>query len=90
MLGEPEYSMNELFAQLGLDSSDEAIDSFVENNKLAKEEKVIEAAVWNDNQRALLQEQWNKDAAWVEVIDDLNVRMHPDSQTQKVVSYQTK
>ena len=79
MLGEPEYSMNELFAQLGLDSSDEAIDSFVENNKLAKEEKLIEAAVWNDNQRALLQEEWNKDAAWVEVIDDLNVRMHPDA-----------
>ena len=37
MLGEPEYNMNDLFAQLGLDSSDEAIDSFVENNKLAKE-----------------------------------------------------
>ena len=79
MLGEPEYKMNELFAQLGLDSSDEAIDSFVENNKLAKEEKLIEAAVWNDNQRAFLQEEWNKDAAWVEVIDDLNVRMHPDA-----------
>ena len=79
MLGEPEYDMNELFAQLGLDSSDEAIDSFVENNKLAKEEKLIEAAVWNDNQRAFLQEEWNKDAAWVEVIDDLNVRMHPDA-----------
>ena len=79
MLGEPEYNMNELFAQLGLDSSDEAIDSFVENNKLAKEEKLIEAAVWNDNQRAFLQEEWNKEAAWVEVIDDLNVRMHPDA-----------
>ena len=79
MLGEPEYNMNELFAQLGLDSSDEAIDSFVENNKLAKEEKLIEAAVWNDNQRAFLQEEWNNDAAWVEVIDDLNVRMHPDA-----------
>lgn len=79
MLGESEYNMNELFAQLGLDSSDEAIDSFVENNKLVKEEKLIEAAVWNDNQRAFLQEEWNKDAAWVEVIDDLNVRMHPDA-----------
>ena len=79
MLGEPEYNMNELFAQLGLDSSDEAIDSLVENNKLAKEEKLIEAAVWNDKQRAFLQEEWNKDAAWVEVIDDLNVRMNPDA-----------
>ena len=79
MLGEPEYNMNELFAQLGLDSSDEAIDSFIEKNQLAKEEKLIESTVWNDSQRAFLQEEWNKDAAWVEVIDDLKVRMHPDS-----------
>lgn len=79
MLGEPEYNMNELFAQLGLDSSDEDIDSFIEKNQLAKEEKLIESTVWNDSQRAFLQEEWNKDAAWVEVIDDLNVRMHPDS-----------
>ena len=79
MLGEHEYNMNELFAQLGLDSSDEAIDSFIEKNQLAKEEKLIESTVWNDSQRAFLQEEWNKDAAWVEVIDDLNVRMHPDS-----------
>ena len=79
MLGEPEYNVNELFAQLGLDSSDEAIDSFIEKNQLAKEEKLIESTVWNDSQRAFLQEEWNKDAAWVEVIDDLNVRMHPDA-----------
>jgi len=79
MLGEPEYNMNELFAQLGLDSSDEAIDSFIEKNQLAKEEKLTESDVWNDNQRMFLQEEWEKDAAWVEVIDDLNVRMHPDA-----------
>lgn len=79
MLGEPEYNMNELFAQLGLDSSDEAINDFVENNQLAKEEKLTEAHIWNDNQRAFLQEEWNKDAAWVEVIDELNVRLHPDA-----------
>ena len=79
MLGEPEYNMNELFAQLGLDSSDEAIDSFIEKNQLAKEEKLTESDVWNDNQRMFLQEEWEKDAAWVEVIDDLNLRMHPDA-----------
>lgn len=79
MLGEPEYNMNELFAQLGLDSSDEAIDSFIEKNQLAKEDKLTESDVWNDNQRMFLQEEWEKDAAWVEVIDDLNVRMHPDA-----------
>ena len=79
MLGEPEYNMNELFAQLGLDNTDEAIDSFVEHNPLSSEEKLTEASVWTDNQRMFLQEEWQKDAAWVEVIDDLNVRMHPDA-----------
>ncbi|MGP4714068.1 DUF2789 family protein [uncultured Psychrobacter sp.] len=79
MLGEPDYTMNDLFAQLGLESSDEAIDSFIQNNQLAKEEELIKADVWSDSQRAFLQEEWKKDAAWVEVIDDLNVRMHPDA-----------
>ncbi|OLF39005.1 MULTISPECIES: DUF2789 domain-containing protein [unclassified Psychrobacter] len=79
MLGEPEYSMNELFAQLGLDSSDEAIDQFIEKNKLAKDEELIDAHIWNDNQRAFLKEEWFKDAAWVETIDELNVRLHPDA-----------
>ena len=79
MLGEPEYNMNELFAQLGLDSSDEAIDKFIADNQLSSEEKLIEADVWTDSQRMFLQEEWQKDAAWGEVIDDLNVRMHPDA-----------
>ena len=79
MLGEPEYSMNELFAQLGLDSSDEAIDSFVEKHQLAKDEELIKSDVWSDSQRMFLQEEWTQDAAWVETIDELNVRMHPDA-----------
>ena len=77
MLGEPDYTINDLFAQLGLDSSDEAIDDFIEKNKLAKDEELINSDIWSDNQRMFLQEEWEKDASWVEVIDDLNVRMHP-------------
>ena len=77
MLGEPKYSINALFAQLGLESSDEAIDDFIEKNQLAKDEKLIEAEVRTDNQRMFLQEEWKKDAAWVVVIDELNVRLHP-------------
>ncbi|MEJ6069720.1 DUF2789 domain-containing protein [Psychrobacter sp. 16-Bac2893] len=68
-----------MFAQLGLESSDEAIDRFIENNQLAKEEKLTEASIWNDNQRMFLQEEWKKDAVWVEVIDELNVRLHPQA-----------
>lgn len=77
MLGEPDYSMNDLFAQLGLDSSDEAIENFIANHQLAKEEDLIKADIWDEKQRMFLQEEWRKDAAWVEVIDELNVRLHP-------------
>lgn len=79
MLGEPEYNMNELFAQLGLDNSDEAIDKFIADNQLAKGEELKKAHIWSDSQRAFLEEEWNKDAAWVEVIDELNVRLHPEA-----------
>lgn len=79
MLGEPDYTINDLFAQLGLESSDEAIDAFIGKNQLAKDENLIESDIWNDSQRMFLQEEWTQDAAWVETIDDLNVRMHPDA-----------
>ena len=79
MLGEPDYTMNDLFAQLGLDSSDEAIDDFIAKNKLAADEKLVESDVWDEKQRMFLQEEWRKDAAWVELIDELNVRMHPSA-----------
>ncbi len=79
MLGEVDYNMNELFAQLGLDNSDEAIDAFIAKNKLGKNEALIESDIWTDSQRMFLQEEWKKDAAWVEVIDELNVRLHPDA-----------
>ncbi|MCC3345155.1 DUF2789 domain-containing protein [Psychrobacter sanguinis] len=77
MLGEPEYTLNELFAQLGLDSSDEAIDKFISEHKLNKDQSLIDADFWTDSQRAFLKEEWKRDAAWVEIIDDLNVRLHP-------------
>lgn len=79
MLGDIEYTMNNLFAQLGLDSSDEAIEKFVANNQLQKDEILTEADIWNDKQRMFLQEEWQQDAAWVEVIDELNIRLHPDA-----------
>lgn len=77
MLGEPEYTLNELFAQLGLDSSDEAIDKFISEHKLNKDQSLIDADFWTDSQRAFLKEEWKRDAAWVGIIDDLNVRLHP-------------
>ena len=79
MLGEPNYNMNDLFAQLGLDNSDEAIESFIKNNQLGKDESLKDSDIWNEKQRMFLQEEWKRDAVWVEIIDELNVRMHPSA-----------
>ncbi len=35
--------------------------------------------IWNEKQRMFLQEEWKRDAVWVEIIDELNVRMHPSA-----------
>ena len=56
MLGEVDYNMNELFAQLGLDNSDEAIDKFIADNQLGKDEKLVEADIWTDSQRMFLKD----------------------------------
>ncbi len=79
MLGDIDYTMNELFAQLGLESSDEAIDKFIKDNQLAKEVSLKDADIWTEKQKMFLQEEWKRDAVWVEVIDELNVRLHPAS-----------
>ncbi len=79
MLGEPEYSMSALFAQLGLDNSDEAIETFIAEHPLQKEEELTKAHFWSDSQRAFLQEEWKRDANWVETIDELNVSLHPNA-----------
>lgn len=79
MLGDIDYTMNNLFAQLGLDSSDEAIESFIKNNQLGRDESLKDSDIWNEKQRMFLQEEWKRDAVWVEIIDELNVRMHPEA-----------
>ncbi len=79
MLGDIDYTMNDLFAQLGLDNSDEAIESFIKNNQLGKDDSLKDSDIWNEKQRMFLQEEWKRDAVWVEIIDELNVRMHPSA-----------
>lgn len=73
MLAESEYTMNNLFAQLGLDSSGDAINEFIEKNQLAEGESLKESKIWNDSQRTFLQEEWDKNSMWTQVIDDLNL-----------------
>ena len=76
MLGDIKYTMNELFAQLGLDNSDEAIEQFIADNQLDEETSLKEANFWSDSQRAFINEEWKKDAVWAITLDELNARLH--------------
>lgn len=80
MMTNSDKTINTLFEQLGLDGSDEAIDQFVLENQLSQDVKLVDAPFWNDNQRKFLKEEYRADAGWIEIIDDLNVRLHKDAQ----------
>ena len=71
------YTLNDLFAQLGLASSDADIDSFIKtHNHLATNILLSEAPFWTPSQAAFLAEEILNDADWAEVIDQLNVMLH--------------
>ena len=76
MLGDIKYTMNELFAQLGLDNSDEAIEQFIADNQLDEETSLKEATFWSDSQRAFINEEWKKDAVWAITLVELNARLY--------------
>ncbi|WP_218352816.1 DUF2789 domain-containing protein [Alteromonas lipotrueiana] len=72
-------TMKDLFEQLGLDSDEDSIESFIEKHRGMNDSRHIEEApFWNDGQKAFLKQAIHEDAAWVVVIDDLNTQLHHD------------
>lgn len=70
------HSLNTLFDQLGLQSSDKAIDAFIaKNGKLPKDVKLHEARFWTQSQANFIKQAINQDAGWAEVVDHLDVRL---------------
>jgi hypothetical protein len=71
------HTLNNLFAQLGLPSNDEEIETFIQTHShLAGYITLAEAPWWTPAQAAFLREEILKDADWAEVIDQLNARLH--------------
>jgi hypothetical protein len=70
------HTMTCLFDQLGLDSSDAAIKSFVAAHQLPAETKITEAEFWSDGQRQFIKECYKNDADWIPIVDDLNAQLH--------------
>lgn len=64
--------MTNLFLQLGLDSSQEAIDRFLLENELPQDVHILDAPFWTASQAELLKELLNSDANWSLVVDQLS------------------
>lgn len=74
-----EPRMTNLFLQLGLDASAEAIAGFIASHQLDTDVAVADASYWNDAQRQFLSESLQADAAWSTVVDELNEALHEDA-----------
>ncbi len=69
----PIHSMTSLFDQLGMDSSDQAIEIFIDDNRpLASNIELHEAEFWNASQASFLKQEIDEDADWAEIVDQLD------------------
>jgi hypothetical protein len=68
--------MENLFLQLGLNNSEEAISEFISLHKLAKNTTLEQASFWSTSQAQFIKECLDFDSDWAEVVDQLNVQLH--------------
>jgi len=72
----PFHPMQELFAQLGLDSTPAAIDAFIARHRpLPLEIRLFDAPFWSPSQSALIREKLQEDGDWAVLIDTLNTQL---------------
>lgn len=66
------HAMNDLFSQLGLDSTDEAIEQFITTHKISPSLILADAPFWSQSQASFIKESIEQDADWCEIIDQLD------------------
>ena len=70
------HSMNTLFDQLGLSSSDDAIDTFIAQHKpIPATIDLHEATFWSSAQANALKQLKDEDADWAIFVDELDTRL---------------
>jgi len=75
MLDTSDHGLSTLFAQLGLKSDKESIESFFNSHSLDNSTPLLKAKFWNQGQRQFLQESLEQDGDWSEQIDILDARL---------------
>ena len=67
------YTLNDLFAKLGLPNSVDDMDAFIERYRpLPQAEPLASAAFWTPEQAAFLSEARQSHSDWAEVVDEPN------------------
>lgn len=66
------HTLESLFAQLGLNDSNEAIVEFINEHRLSDSRRLDHADFWNSSQAQFIHEAWIDDADWVTVVDKLD------------------
>ena len=72
------FTLNDLFKQLGLDCSDEAIALFIETHGPIDDDiAMADWSCWSPSQADFLRHAILEDSEWSVIVDDLNERMRP-------------
>lgn len=70
-------SLTELFGQLGLPDDDNAIQQFIERNRISDADTRLEdLPVWTSAQKQFLLEARSDDAEWAVPVDELDSLLH--------------
>tara|TARA_R110000787_G_scaffold260119_4_gene365375 strand:+ start:849 stop:1082 length:234 start_codon:yes stop_codon:yes gene_type:complete len=67
------HNMTGLFAQLGINNSDEEIERFIATNRgVPVSQPLADAHFWNSGQAQFLQEAIQLDSDWSDIVDSLD------------------
>jgi len=70
------HDLKDLFEQLGLPSAPAEIDAFIAQHRpLADDVLLPDAPFWSEAQAQFLREEFDEDADWAEMVDQLNIRL---------------
>jgi len=65
-----------LFAQLGIDNSEDSINQFISSHKgIPSQVTLAEADCWNKAQANFLKDAIEEDSDWAEIVDTLDVML---------------
>ncbi len=72
----PIHSLTSLFDQLGIDSTDQAIENFIDGHRpLQGNIELHEADFWSAAQASFLKQEKDEDADWAEIVDQLDAQL---------------